>query len=95
MSSQSSYFKNTGLTVKIKGLTKSYRTVAEEIHALNGVDFQLEPGQAAAIMGPSGCGKTTLLNLLAAWTGPRKAPFTSTDRTSPRWASASWKNTVS
>jgi putative ABC transport system ATP-binding protein len=64
MSFSPSFFSTKGVTVNISGLTKRYRTAAEEIHALRGVDFQVKPGQAIAIMGPSGCGKTTLLNLL-------------------------------
>ncbi len=32
--------------------------------ALNGINFQLAPGQSVAIVGPSGAGKSTLVNLL-------------------------------
>jgi putative ABC transport system ATP-binding protein len=58
------FFTNRGVSVKVSGLTKSYRTSAEEVKALKGVDWEIEPGQAVALMGPSGCGKTTLLNIL-------------------------------
>ena len=58
------FFAARGVEVKISGVSKSYRTLAEEVHALQNVDWEVDAGQAIAIMGPSGCGKTTLLNLL-------------------------------
>ncbi|MCB9137549.1 MAG: ABC transporter ATP-binding protein [Caldilineaceae bacterium] len=44
---------------------KSYRSGKIEVHALRGVDINIEGGEMVAIMGPSGCGKTTLLNCLS------------------------------
>ncbi len=58
------FFINRGVEVKVAGLTKSYRTSAEEVRALKGIDWQIGAGEAIALMGPSGCGKTTLLNIL-------------------------------
>lgn len=50
--------------VKTVNLTKTYgRSV--EVHALDGVNFQLEKGDLVAIIGDSGSGKSTLLHLLA------------------------------
>jgi putative ABC transport system ATP-binding protein len=59
-----SLFASKGVGVEVKGASKTYRTAAEEVHALRGVDWTVQPGQAVAIMGPSGCGKTTLMNLI-------------------------------
>ena len=58
------FFSQPGVGVRASGLSKHYHTAAEEIHALREIDWDVEAGQAVAIMGPSGCGKTTLLNLL-------------------------------
>src|SRR5438128_5537278 len=57
-------FKNKGVGVTVKGLSKRYKMAAEEVHALRESSWEVRTGQAVAIMGPSGCGKTTLLNLL-------------------------------
>jgi putative ABC transport system ATP-binding protein len=44
------------------GVHKVYRTGADEVAALRGVDLEVPSGQFLAVMGPSGSGKTTLLN---------------------------------
>ncbi|PXY34738.1 ABC transporter ATP-binding protein [Prauserella sp. PE36] len=44
-----------------RGLVKRYGAQ----HALAGVDIDIQPGEAVAIVGPSGSGKTSLLHVLA------------------------------
>src|SRR2546429_2592088 len=47
------------------GVHKTYRTGAETVEALRGIDLVVERGEFLAVMGPSGNGKTTLLNCLS------------------------------
>jgi len=64
------FFSTRGVSIEVAGLLKTYRTAAEEVQAVKGLDWKVEPGRALAIIGPSGCGKTTLLNLLGGMDRP-------------------------
>ena len=46
--------------ITVKNLHKQF----DAIHALNGIDEQIERGEKIAIIGPSGCGKSTFLRCL-------------------------------
>jgi ABC-type lipoprotein export system ATPase subunit len=48
----------------LRGIRKVYGEGPVAVHALDGVDLELAPGEFVSVEGPSGCGKTTLLNLL-------------------------------
>ncbi|MFC9088633.1 ABC transporter ATP-binding protein [Nocardiopsis dassonvillei] len=51
--------------VVARGLTKTYDTGDNQVHALAGVDVEFHRGAFTAIMGPSGSGKSTLMHCLA------------------------------
>ncbi len=45
-------------------LRKIYVTGETEVHALRGVDLEINAGEILVLLGPSGSGKSTLLNIL-------------------------------
>ena len=51
--------------LEIEGLRKDYGRTDSRTKALNGITFQVMPGEFVGIMGPSGSGKSTLLNCIA------------------------------
>jgi putative ABC transport system ATP-binding protein len=50
--------------IEVKDLTKTYHLGSVDVHALQGVSFSIEDGEAVAIMGQSGSGKSTLMSIL-------------------------------
>ena len=50
--------------IKCVDLCKTYRQGDTEVHALDHVSLDIEPGSFICLSGPSGSGKTTLLNMI-------------------------------
>jgi len=49
-----------GPLLKVEGLEKRFREGTTTIHAVNGISFEIQPGEAVGLVGESGCGKTTV-----------------------------------
>ena len=43
---------------RVRDLVVRFRTHEGMIHAVNGVSFELEPGETLGLVGESGCGKS-------------------------------------
>jgi len=56
--------------IEIKSLHKIYDGNSLPVHAVNGIDLQIDAGEFTAIVGPSGSGKTTLLNIVGGLDDP-------------------------
>lgn len=62
--------------VKLKDVTRVYKSGDHEQRALDGVNMSLEEGKFVVILGPSGAGKSTLLNLLGGLDSPTSGTIT-------------------
>jgi len=66
---------NGGPVIRAENLWRTYQMGAEEIHALRGVTFTIDPGEYVAVMGPSGSGKSTLMNLIGCLDTPTSGSY--------------------
>jgi len=70
-----SHVASTGALISMRNIWKTYQMGVEELHALQGVSFEVQKGEYLAIIGPSGSGKSTLMNLIGCLDSPSKGEY--------------------
>ena len=66
---------NNNVLINVRGLTKTYQMGEVYVHALRGIDLDIDNGEFVAIMGASGSGKTTFMNLLGCLDKPTSGTY--------------------
>jgi len=61
--------------INTTGITRMYQMGSETVHALNGVDIEINKGEYVAFMGPSGSGKSTLMNIIGCLDTPTAGTY--------------------
>jgi putative ABC transport system ATP-binding protein len=53
------------IAISCTNLQKTYSTASQPVHALRGINLEIQQGEFLMLVGPSGCGKTTLISIVA------------------------------
>jgi putative ABC transport system ATP-binding protein len=66
--------------IKLQNIHKYYRSGAQPLHVLKGIDLHIRAGELVSVMGASGSGKSTLLNILGILDGYDRGSYLLADR---------------
>jgi iron(III) transport system ATP-binding protein len=69
------------MRVTVTGLTKSFESLDGRADALQGLSFDVAPGEFYTLLGPSGCGKSTTLRCIAGLERPDSGEIVIGNRT--------------
>jgi putative ABC transport system ATP-binding protein len=61
--------------IELRDIERSFQLGDATVHALAGLNLQIDNGEYVAVMGPSGSGKSTLLNLLGLLDRPNTGTY--------------------
>ena len=70
------YLSTMKTLISLQGLRKTYTIGTQVVHALDGLDLQIDRNEYVALMGPSGSGKSTLMNILGCLDSPTQGNYT-------------------
>jgi putative ABC transport system ATP-binding protein len=61
--------------IRLQGVTKQYQMGDQTVHALQGIDLQIERNEMVAFIGASGSGKSTMMNIVGCLDRPSAGEY--------------------